>query len=628
MKRLKYLLLVCCTLLSCLCLSEKTKADSIVVKAPDEFSGMMVDFHLSDGSVHSSKVGHIYANDMLTYCVEPLKSISTGNVMVPSNKLDATMRETLSVISYNGYNSANRNSDKWYAATQIYMWEALKMNPVVRGFDDYGSYRSQIETNINNFYQRPSFDNQQVTLEKGIEKTLLDTNNVLSSFKQLTHKGEAGLNRLSDRLILKSDSNAYSQGQITYRKLEDSQLGLPIVYQGAYDDTPQTIIYPHVSRNIEGNITYRIQPYGYLKFTKRGEVLTSSDKKESEFGDVYQLQFQEDYLKDVKVRIYAREEVKDVWGKKLYEKNQLVEEITSLNNAVQGKKLQAGKYYLKEFETVNGYVLDNKEYDFEISNVNKEIDIKDILLKNDRSKIEVEFQKQFEEGSLLDLSDAYKDIKMGIYTKKDIYTYQKELSVPAHSLVYVSKIDAQGKLVETLDLPEGEYYLKELSTNEHFVLDEKEYDFQVTFQHEPKVKISLGDNGRLVNKLHRNQLQIYKVSENEKKPLKATFVLYNQNMDEIEEFTTDKNGLYVFENLVDGVYFIQEIEAPDGYVINGKIQKITLNQDLKYTVKNKKKRVVNASIETNDQSNHRPWELSMLGGMVALYGLVIRRLRM
>lgn len=626
MKKIKFLLFIFCMFLTSLGISSNVSAESFVVSAPDDF-GMVADFNAGNGTTVTTKLGHIYVNGNLTYCIEPLKTISTGTIMIPSSKLDAEMRETLSIISFNGYNGNNRNSDKWYAATQIYMWEVLGTNPSVRGFDDYPAYRQQLIDNITQFHKKPSFDETKVTLEKGVAKEIVDTNNVLSSFKQLIHKGSATMNRLSDRLVLNTSSNAYLEGQISYKKLDDAQLGIPFVYQGASNDAPQSIIYPHISRNVEGKITYRVQPFGHVKFTKRGEVLSSVKKEDSEFGSVYRLNYSEDYLKDVQVKVFAREDVNDVWGNKVYSKNQEVEILTSIDQSTQGKKLHAGKYYLKEFKALNGFVLDNKEYDFEIMKNNPEIDIKDILLKNERTRVNLEFVKKFEEGSLLDLTNAYKDVVFGVYTKEDVYSYRKQLLVPKDSLVYKSGIDEKGNLLEKMDLPQGSYYLKELSTNEHFVLDEKQYDFKVELNNEKEMTLKLGDNGNLENKLHRSNLKIFKVDEKGKKPLQATFVLYDQNMKEITEFATNENGEFVFEGLVDGDYFIQEIEAPEGYKLNGKLQKVTLRKDMVVTIKNKKAAVVNASIETNDSAQHKGFELSMLASMTMMYGLVLRKLK-
>ncbi len=201
--------------------------------------------------------------------------------------------------------------------------------------------------------------------------------------------------------------------------------------------------------------------------------------------------------------------------------------------------------------------------------------------------------------------------------------------IKANDLVYLSGINQDGYLLEEADLPLGEYYLKELSTNKHYVLDENSYPFRVEANGQRIIEITIG-NGDLENKLHRNELTIHKVDKESEKPLSAKFVLYDEMMNEIETFMSDEHGSYVFEELIDGVYYLQEIEAPEGYKLNPKLHKITLMEDLTYTMDNEKipeKEKKTVVVETNDQANHRPIEVMMLSSMSIVYAWVLRKLK-
>lgn len=621
MKKILYIFCIALIGLGCIFNITPVKANAVNVNVTLIEPTIKANLYRDGVLAQYSILGYIHVNGETAYCVEPYKRINSGDVVIESSQLNEAVKQQLSIISYNGYNQSNQHSDKWYAATQLMIWEALGITFDLEGFDDYATYRQQIQERINLFHILPSFNQHKLTLKKDELKTLQDNNQVLKDYASVNHHGSANVTRDDSSLKMLTHSNKYEEGTISYQRLDDQMLGLPIVYRGI-SESIQSIIYPKISENIKGQLTYRVQPYGSLQLVKTGNQLTSVDLVDTEDGPLYQLQFSEGSLNNVKANIYAREDIYDVWGNLVYAKDTFIEQLIS------GKKeesiaLLSGKYYLKEIETLKGYVLDDKEYDFTIANDKEEFDIITLALNNQRAKVNLHLQKYFEEGSLLDLSDAYKDVIIAVYTKNDIQKMDGDVIVKANSMIYRSGIDAQGNLLKEMDLPLGDYYLKELHTNQHFVLDENTYHFSVEANGKANIDIRIND-GKLVNKLHRNHLVIHKIGNN-KVPLQAKFVLYDTLMNEICEFMSDKEGEYEFTNLVDGTYFLQEIEAPQGYKLNSKLHKIELSEDKTYTVKNVKN-VVNPSIETRDLGNHQRFEFSMLGSMIAVYGLVIRKL--
>ena len=53
-------------------------------------------------------------------------------------------------------------------------------------------------------------------------------------------------------------------------------------------------------------------------------------------------------------------------------------------------------------------------------------------------------------------------------------------------MIYTSGINEDGhlSLADSFDLPNGVYYLKELSTNGQYVLNDTEYDFEIAYHGE------------------------------------------------------------------------------------------------------------------------------------------------
>ena len=111
-------------------------------------------------------------------------------------------------------------------------------------------------------------------------------------------------------------------------------------------------------------------------------------------------------------------------------------------------------------------------------NQSSELQIIKSTLKNDRPTVEIEFTKfmeTFKHHNKMD--NSYKDVVFGIYAREDIYNYMGEVAIENGTLIATSGIDELGQLTTNVDLPNGVYYLKELQTNEDYVLDTNEYDF-------------------------------------------------------------------------------------------------------------------------------------------------------
>lgn len=624
MKKLIFSIVSICLLVgSMFAYSTPLQAKSEEVTLGTFLNDIQVDIHSTNGLEKVSLV-YLKMGEELVYCIEPIVPIHTGTPVVPSDTLNESTRKHLSYIASSGYNVSNRQSDKWYAATQLYIWEVLGYTFQMKGFDDYVNYKQEIIQRVNAFEKLPSFHGEKVTLQKGMSKIIEDKNNVLSLFQQIHHEGSAKLQVNGNVLSLSSDTNVYSEGKIQIKKVADEEVGLPIVYQGA-NQVVQKVIKPFIPTNFLSELWYRNQSFGKIRIDKQAMLFSSVKKMKSDFGEVYVPQFEKGTLPEVKVEIYAKEDIVDVWGRVVHKKDALLQTLTSTKQGVSSIPLMSGRYYVKESKSVDGYIVDETIKDVTISNNNAQIEEVAVNLFNEKSKVNIQLKKVWEEGSLLDISEAYQDVVFGIYTKQDLYAHSKTLLVPKDNLVFISGLTKEGYLKENIDLPLGEYYLRELQTNEHFVLEETKYHFSIKPNGKEIIPIVI-NNGVIENKLHRSDLIIHKVDKQSEKPLQATFTLFDSNYKEVETFTTNEKGKNTLTGLVDGTYYVQEIKAQEGYHLDEKMHKVEVKEDMTYTITNQKK-VVNASVETRDSKSHKPFEFSMLGSMCAVYYLLFKKMR-
>lgn len=113
---------------------------------------------------------------------------------------------------------------------------------------------------------------------------------------------------------------------------------------------------------------------------------------------------------------------------------------------------------------------------------------------------------------------------------------------------------AQSKL-----LPYGVYIIRQLSGWEGYVLDTTLHEVNITSDGET---ISLS----IRNEIYKGSLTIQKVDKDSGQALPdARFRLLDSTGNPFAEGMTDTNGILLFQNIPFGDYYLEEMEAPDGY---------------------------------------------------------------
>lgn len=248
---------------------------------------------------------------------------------------------------------------------------------------------------------------------------------------------------------------------------------------------------------------------GQVYVEKTGEMLSGAKESETDYGTLYTPEYKEQYLSGVTYEITAREDIVTPEGTVWFHKGDVVDTFTTGDGVTTSALLQLGKYSIKETATQTGFVLDGNTYDFDIEYAGQMIDVVEIKQSyvNERQKLDLQITKTFEDED----KDAYKDVVFGVYSKNDI-TLNDKVIIPADGLVGTLTIDEDGKNIEQLDLPTGEYYVKELETNVGFKLDEEKHDFIFDYDADttkPTVTVSMD----LYNEKRRLELDVNKVDK-------------------------------------------------------------------------------------------------------------------
>lgn len=151
----------------------------------------------------------------------------------------------------------------------------------------------------------------------------------------------------------------------------------------------------------------------------------------------------------------------------------------------------------------------------------------------------------------------------------------------------LDEITTDRKGMAEIELPVGDYYLRELEAPDGYERSEKRINFSISADEttEKTVKNSKEDSDE-----DTGTLVIIKEDKDTGEELRnAVFGIYDSDGDKIDEVETGKDGTAELD-LDAGSYYLRELEAPEGYQKDNKkiTFKITADKTTKVTVKNEK----------------------------------------
>ena len=106
-------------------------------------------------------------------------------------------------------------------------------------------------------------------------------------------------------------------------------------------------------------------------------------------------------------------------------------------------------------------------------------------------------------------------VTFGLYAQEDITAADGSV-IPADGLLEIVSVNENGQAICSTDLPFGSFYLKELSTDSHYLLNGETFPF--TFEYGGPsvavVEISANDGEAVTNELIRGEIKGLKTDEN------------------------------------------------------------------------------------------------------------------
>ena len=338
---------------------------------------------------------------------------------------------------------------------------------------------------------------------------------------------------------------------------------------------------------------------GRISVQKTGDIFktvaTASSAYTDENGEMivnpttYTPMFADGDLSGAVFHVIAVEDIVTLDGTVRANAGDVVSEITTDENGYgETEPLYLGKYEVREIKAPYGYVLNNEPKDVEVTYAGQEFEVRDTVntaFENEYQSVRISLSKVMENDELFEIygKDYYTSVRFGLFASENI-TAADGTVIPADGLL--SEVSLAENMTAKFDvqIPFGRYYVKEISTDEHYILNGEKYlvNFEYMGQDIQTVDI---DCGQFVNLLKRGRIEGHKVDDKSEPLENAVFGLFAVDT---AEFTSenaymtavsDENGYFEFDEIPYGEYIVREIEAPTGYILSGESYPVTVCED-------------------------------------------------
>ena len=362
------------------------------------------------------------------YCIEPF-SFFNGNSQYESTinpyNLTESQKQRITAIAHFGYNYTNHSDPKWYAITQFMIWQTSDPSGDYYFTDSLNGNRinpfqneiNEINNLINNYNTHPSFENNTFYQVKNNKLEIVDTNNVLNYYT------------INDSNIIKENNKLISNYQ------KEGEYTVSLTRQDKYYNKPIIFFQSSQSQNlVETGDINDINSSFKIIIQKTNLTINKHDKDNDSIipsGDAS--------LDGAKYNLYN-------------DKDELIQELTIVNNQASIDNLGYGKYYLKEIKAGEGYQIDEEIHSFEITKDNPNINL---ILYNQVIKSNLIINKKYGDEDNLNNEE---NISFNIYDSNN-------------NLVDTITTDTNGNA--SILLPFGKYTLEQINTKDGYEKNEK-----------------------------------------------------------------------------------------------------------------------------------------------------------
>ena len=364
------------------------------------------------------------------------------------------------------------------------------------------------------------------------------------------------------------------------------------------DSTPVSFDVTEENSTQEGGITLikvdkpNMAQKGTISVEKTGEVFFGVNVSGEEDEDViYQPVYKVKGLAGAVYEITADEDVITPDGTLRYHKGDVVDTVTTdEDGTAKSKELYLGKYTVVETKAPTGMVINKEKHSVELTYAGQDVAVTETATSfvNERQKVKISLEKILEQDETFGIgkNDEIKNISFGLYAKEDVVSSSGTV-IPADGLIEIITLDENGAATANTDLPFGSYYIKEIATDEHYILSDTQYPFTFKYagQDIETVEIKVNDGKPIENKLIYGSVSGKKIDENGEALGGALIGIFKADETEftkehaIMTATSEKDGSFSFAKVPYGKWIVREIEAPEGFVLDDTSYKVNIGEN-------------------------------------------------
>lgn len=326
---------------------------------------------------------------------------------------------------------------------------------------------------------------------------------------------------------------------------------------------------------------------GVIRISKSDEAFSSVTEAEG----IYQPVFAVKGLAGAVYEITAAEDIITPDGTLRYAAGEVVDTvITNETGLAESKPLYLGKYEVREITAPTGYVLNTEVHTVELVYAGQEVEITETAADfcNERQKAAVSLDKVLEQDERFGIgkNGELSAVTFGLFAAEELTAADGSI-IPANGLLEIVSVDENGHAACKTDLPFGSYYLKELSTDGHYILSDEKYPivFEYAGQDTALVDIKANGGAPIENKLLYGEIHGLKKDEDGSDLAGALIGLFRADCTELTRgnailtATSAEDGSFSFVRVPYGNWIVREIEAPTGFVLSEETYPVTVDAD-------------------------------------------------
>lgn len=416
----------------------------------------------------------------------------------------------------------------------------------------------------------------------------------------------------SEGYLITPESLPYSKGysvvevQAPYGYILDSTpVYFDITAENTTEENGVTIVKTEKKNTPQkGTITVEKTGEIFSNVTAVGGGYTDENGNDVTLPTIYQPEYSISGLSGAVFEIYADEDITTPDGTVRAKKDELVATLkTNTKGTATSKQLYLGKYRVVEKTAPNGFVLNRTVNHIALTYAgqNEKVTNTSTSFTNDRQKVVIDLTKIFEQDEKFSIgnNDEILNVSFGLYADEDLKAANGTV-IPKNGLLEIITCDEKGKAQFTTDIPIGSYYVKEISTDNHYILSDKKYPvvFEYAGQDTATVHISVNDGEPIENEIIYGTIQGLKIDretgENITGALFGLFSITETKFTEETAILTSKSneeGIFTFENVPYGEYIVSELKPAEGYLPNEENYTVTISENkeiIEITVENDK----------------------------------------